>query len=199
MSIPESDQFVRDVELFEKRDRRRTLFATGVAVIVWAAALTSSGIIVERARREVQILDSQAARLRREKADLQADKSRLQTLAGVVGSLQSVVKPKVYVQRVAGVLDPRGRPIFDFILFLSVPETRRSEIRHVEYVINHPERLNPVARGGSAEASFAAAYRGTGCFDPVIVRVTPVQGSQFTIPFNECAAWEEAGTVEGNT
>jgi hypothetical protein len=199
MSMPEAERFVRDVEIFERRDRWRTLFSIVVAVLVWAVAVISSSVIVNRARREVQRLERRATQLRERNTKLQADKSQLQKLAGVIGTLPSVVKPKVYVQRVADVLDPQGRPIYDFILFLSVPEARRAEIRRVEYIINNPARLNRVARGGSAEASFAMAYRGNGCFNPVLVRVTPIRGDQFIIPFDECAAWAETGTVQGNS
>ena len=199
MYVPEAERFVRDVELFERRDRRRTLLSLVIAVIVWAVAVISSGVVVNHARREVRDLEHRAAQLRQQNNKLQVDKSQLQKLAGVVGTLPSVVKPKVYVQRVAGISDPQGRPIYDFILFLSVPEARRAEIQRVDYIINNPARLNPIARGGSAEASFAMAYRGNGCFKPVLVRVTPVRGNPFVIPFDECAAWAEAGTVQGNS
>jgi hypothetical protein len=200
MANESASAFVQSVQEFTRRDRRRTIAFTVAAFVTWAAVLLASSVIINNAKKdlakirsETLLLQQTNQALKSNNTKLSADNTRLAALASLLnGPLSSVVEPRLYVQRVEGITDPRGKPVYDFILFLNVPEPRRSEIKAVEYIVNHPEKLNPVMHGGSAEASFAAAYRGTGCFVPVIVKVTPVRGNPFTTAFDECAAWADA-------
>jgi len=185
----------------ERKARRRALMLTIIPIVAAAAWLLATFGVVRRLesraaqlRSESHSLEKANAALLIEKQKLSADNQRLAALARLLnGPLPSVIQPKLYAQRVEEITDPHGNPVYDFILFLSVPEPRRGEIRSVEYIVNHPEKLNKVMRGGSSEASFAAAYRGTGCFIPVLIRVTPTNGAPFVISFDECAAWRTLG------
>jgi hypothetical protein len=203
MSMQSAESFVRDVERFERRDHRRTIAAIGIAIVVWGAAVLSSSVVVMRARRELQSTEARNNALQTDNVHLQSrnellrkDITRLSHLAGLDAALSAVVKPRVFVQSVAGRRDERGRPIYDFIMFLAVPESRRAEIARVEYIINNPEKLNKITRGGSVDIGYAGSYRGTGCFNPVLIRITTVNGKELIVPFDECAAWAEARTAQ---
>ncbi len=173
----------------ERRQFRAIIIGSALIVIVWASLayaayqrLHSLRVEIAEEQQQQQKLTSAVARLIQQK----------QALEGKVGKdipLQYLVKPLLSSSEVPGLRDVHGHQVFDFILYVYVPPSRVSELESVAYVINHPERLRPLVRSDDQLGQFAVKYRGTGCFAPVIVRVTPKSKPTFDLPFDMCDAW----------
>lgn len=100
--------------------------------------------------------------------------------------LITVVKP-----RATAVPSKTGRasvPLYDFSLWVDVPENRKSEIVSVEYEFNHPTFRQKTQQSSNAEDGFKVSYSGWGCLRSVLVRIHLRQGGVQTIDFDMCEA-----------
>jgi hypothetical protein len=205
--VTEAQQFLDRVTEFERRDRRRMTMATIVAIIIWALVATTSLVIVSRARAQLAAarveraqlkqqavglqnklrqIGAETAELESKNSALQSENVRLEVL--VHGPLKQVIKPRLTMRRNPN-LTFRGLPLFDIILFLDLPVSRRDEIASVKYEINHPTKIEKSMEGTIPETGFAVSYRGYLCFDKVAIRVVPKVGDSFTIPYDMCKDW----------
>jgi hypothetical protein len=207
---PTAQDFMMQVARFSALDRRRTVASTMVACAIWAILAGSSFILVRKARSELAITRDEGQRLakgneklRRDYASLESTSESLQRsivtlekrnneLRDLVGKLHgplpAIVTPELILQEVKGVRHD-GAQVYDVLLFIRIPQSRLNEISSVDYVIDHPTKINKVMTSHVSATGFAVSYRGYACFGNVKIEITPVRGEKFTIPYNMCPDW----------
>jgi phenylalanyl-tRNA synthetase alpha subunit len=115
--------------------------------------------------------------------------------APLAKALAKVIVPKAKAKTVPGEKTASGKPVYDFQLWLDVPQDRKSEIRSVEYFFDHPTFLNKHFTSSDSSNGFAVNYRGWGALRLVVVTVNLREGAPLTLYFDMLKALKEKGTA----
>lgn len=178
------------------RSSFRLAVTTALSALIVAAALLYGWYELRRADDQLRLKRSEAAKLLDQQNVLITQQQQLrrenaELIEAASAPLARVVKPRLSSHRLDAKSED-GNPLYDFVLYVDVPSNRRDDILDVEYINNHPKRLEHVSVGRNPGNGFAVSYRGDGCFSPVLVRVIPKSGDPFVIPFDMCRAWPTA-------
>lgn len=143
-------------------------------------------------------MEKQIEVLRNNTRELEQSYAKLHTVVAASGSpalkmeyakgtpLIAVVKP-----RASAVRSNTGRtttPLYNFSLWLDVPDNRRGEIGSVEYEFNHPTFRQKTQESFDPGNGFRVGYNGWGCLRSVLVKIHLKQGGVQTIDFDMCEA-----------
>ena len=100
----------------------------------------------------------------------------------------ALVRPMAREVPVADLRDGKGRPIYDFTLWVDVPTTLKERIQRVTYTFNNPTFKDKVQESTEPSDGFAVSYRGWGCLNLVTINVFFKDGPSQERPFNMCEA-----------
>lgn len=151
-------------------------------------------------------MEKQIGVLRGNTRELEQSYAKLHTVVAASGSpklkmeytkgtpLIAVVKPRASAMRSNG--GRSGTPLYDFSLWLDVPEDRKEEIASVEYEFNHPTFRQKTQESSDPKTGFKVSYNGWGCLRSVLVKIHLKQGGAQTIDFDMC---EAVGFVAANS
>lgn len=169
------------------------------AVMSFVGLLFLIGSLVYSAS-QLRTLESRRNQLNEDISKLKAQKELTQSAASravellneknkeLTGPLVDLVHPQVHATPAPGLTASNGLPLYDFILSVSVPEARKSEITEVQYNFNHPTFVNQNQTSKDASNGFAVSYRGWGCLSLVTIRVVLKKGDTVPLYFDECKA-----------
>ena len=151
-------------------------------------------------------MEKQIDVLRSNTRELEQSYAKLHTVVAASGSpklkmeytkgvpLIAVVKPRASAVR--SNTGRTGTPLYDFSLWLDVPEDRKTEIASVEYEFNHPTFRQKTQESSDPKSGFKVGYDGWGCLRSVLVKIRLKQGGVQTIDFDMC---EAVGFVAANS
>jgi hypothetical protein len=179
------------------------LGALGCSLGFAAWRLASAERDFRKVQAQVIQLRDDGARLTATKQQLEGDTHRLlgekqklelanQGLEAEVqrlrGPLVKLVQLKSSSESLPGVRDPQGRQIYDFAIWLDLPDFRKVEINEVHYHFGHPSALKQDRVGRLPANGFSISYRGWGCFRQISVTFKLKDGSSFQQQFDQCLA-----------
>jgi len=205
-----------DLEELGKSSRRAAIVsAAGLTILAGSlvaagARLGSAEKRVSAAREEVNAMRLERDGLQKEQAALAADISRLKgqktdlerknlgleaEVEKLRGPLQKLVEIDAAAQKL-GLSDPKGRPLYDFSIWLKLPEFRKSEIKKVRYHFDNPSAILKDRYADNPANGFSISYRGWGCFPDIRVTLTTADGGAIEMPLDQCAklAWTKGAT-----
>ena len=115
------------------------------------------------------------------------------------GPLSELVRVDALAVKLDGRRDPQGRQLYDFSLWLDVPNNRKQDIREVRYRRLAGERLQDVLVGTEPSNGFRRSYLGWGCFDKVDVVIVKTTGEETPpIRVDQCRILRSGGMVWGD-
>lgn len=126
------------------------------------------------------------AALDRSIQDLQREIDRLKN-----APVRELVRPRAIATLLPGKQAENGKPVYNMMLWLEVPASRKAEINRVEYWFNHSSYLIRRRIGNEPTNSFQISYEGWGCLSAVNITLIDPQGSRSDpIAFDMCNAIE---------
>jgi len=172
----------------------RRLVKVQVAIAVIAVAVTvvvavQIGPLIEtKAQLESEIASkkSQIEELRVEEETLRENISKLVKVLNKRDSIE--ITPNARADIVGGLKDATGHQIYDFALWISVPEELGPEIERVEYEFDHPSFRSKTQISREPANGFRVGYRGWGCLALITIHVFLRDGTSYTMYFDMCEA-----------
>jgi hypothetical protein len=151
-------------------------------------SLTSQAVSTQK---QIEVLRANMRQLKRSYARLDtvvaaSKNQKLRRAYAEAVPLITVAKPRA--QAISSEKGTDERPLYDFSLWLDVPEGRKHEIASVEYEFNHPTFVQKTQRSSNPSDGFRVSYLGWGCLQSVLVRIHLKDGSTTTIDFDMCEA-----------
>lgn len=166
------------------------LTALGVILLAAALAYSYSGLRsmhAEIANKEVQ----------RDSLDAAIDTLQKQVDLLVHGPLWDLATVDANAVRLEGRKDGRGRQLYDFGLWLNVPNNRKQDIAEVGYRRRFGESLQAVLVGTEPSNGFGVSYLGWGCFPVLDVTIVERSGTMTTKRVDQCHILDSGGVVWG--
>ncbi len=136
-------------------------------------------------REQVHQRANDKAGLDRSIEDLRSEIRRLKT-----APVRELVTPRAIAVPLRHKRDAQDRPLYNFMLWVELPASRRNDIAKVEYRFDHPSYLVKTRTGTDPSNSFAISYLGWGCLQHVSETIVDPQGRQYLPPidFEMCKA-----------
>lgn len=103
-------------------------------------------------------------------------------------SLSNVLKPRTEAKLVEGLRGYQDLQVYDFSLWLDVPQQWKAKIAEVRYEFNHPSFHQKAQVSSDPTTGFRVGYRGWGCLHIVTISAAMIDGSTNTIEFDMCKA-----------
>lgn len=150
--------------------------------------------LVAHLQGEVEELNKTKSGLRKDVGELAREKQGLETknldlekeVARLRGPLAKLIEVRGSSQPL-NIKDPKGQQLYDFTVWLKLPEFRKPEIEKVRYHFDHPSVILRDRVATNPENGFSVSYRGWGCFPGIEVIVTTTGKEDLTLPFDQCA------------
>lgn len=102
--------------------------------------------------------------------------------------LSAIIIPQAKAEPIPGRLSRTGQQIYNFSLWIDLPEERKSEIEKVRYEFNHPTFKDKINESVNPGDGFRIGYQGWGCLTRVIITMYPREGEPINIDFDMCRA-----------
>jgi len=158
-----------------------------------ATFLTLAGFIMAVAAvaysiSELQSLNSQVEqkRLKSDSLNIKIDELKLTIDKIKNGPISELITPKAIAVRLEGRRAQNGRQLFNFVLWIDLPNYRKSDIQSVKYHFGHSSMLMKERTGKQASNGFAVNYTGWGCLGMVTLTVVLQNQQEVTIDFPMC-------------
>lgn len=104
--------------------------------------------------------------------------------------ISALVTPRAQEKLISGLVTSDGKQIYDFSLWLDIPDQEKAKIQEVSYEFNHPTFRQPRQVSSEPSTGFRVGYRGWGCLSSVIITIRPREGEPEKIDFDMCRALE---------
>lgn len=186
----------QDLQKLSTASRRSAIMSfIGLVIVIGSLVYSATQLRTLEHRRDQLTAEIEKLEARKEQAVAGAALA-VRTLQEVTkpisGTLAEVVHPQVRATPVPGAKAANGLPLYDFVLSVSVPEGRKSEIREVQYTFAHSSFLNKQQTSTDSSNGFAVSYRGWGCLSLVVIKLMLQNGSAVPLYFDECQALSSA-------
>jgi cell division protein FtsB len=113
-------------------------------------------------------------------------------ISELVAEINRLTDPKINVRanstELKGVLDPSGKQIYDFNIWITSSQNTVNKIKSVSYNFNESSFLMKNRESTDGSNGFSVGYRGWGCLSVVVVIVEYKDGSQEKLYFDMCEA-----------
>ncbi|MFQ5605236.1 MAG: pYEATS domain-containing protein [bacterium] len=138
--------------------------------------------------RELRALQAEVGRKKAVSAKLNTKITELnETIERIkFGPIAELLTVKAIAIRQEGRRDAQNRQLYNFMLWLDLPEFRKKDIEFVKYYFDDPSMLKKERIGKEVSNGFAINYLGYGCLRRVKVTVVLKQHPNVEIDFPMC-------------
>jgi hypothetical protein len=102
------------------------------------------------------------------------------------GPLAKIVAMEAMAVELVGRKTQDDNQLYDFSLWIDVPNNRKNDIERVEYRRGPGDKLQKVITGNQPTNGFSVSYTGWGCFHIVEVTIIEKSGKSTKMSFNQC-------------